>query len=359
VAVNFDEVERASLDTAVFERYLDTHGWMLDAETRAGGRQWRRESDSILLPAPESPDHSLRLYDAVLLLARAELRDPRVVLGAVANAAQRTIAIRVVGGSTAGGVIALSDAVQLIGAATALMTVAVQRTLARRDAEVDPAAYLREVLLGQTLVGSFGLTVFLPQSGPIDEEVTAAIESEVVESVLMAESLVEVEPRFVRRERDLTDEQFAELTTSFVDLLADDESRVVEVEAFDEQVAGARQRAALSGSWLPRLRLARDQALRELQSEAAISAPAAEVAVFEDVTLRGRVVALRRPWVTIEADTPVGRRQVRFRLREAPYRDAVTAHREDQTVMIRGLLQVRPRSAELRVVEFGTGESSI
>jgi hypothetical protein len=306
----------------------------------------------MLLPAPESRGSTLRSYDALAVLARAESNDTRVLLGAVATAAERTVVITVDEGDSArGGTIPLEAASEIVRGTTSLVEVAVSRTLGGGSSYGYQGEYLRDVLFGPTTIGSFGLTVYLPEGG---ELVSDGVASELIRMVGVAEDLVDQESVLVRARREFSVPQFAQLTRSFVELLADDETRSVEFTTIDEP-AELRPRGTLQGAWLPRLRRASFQANRELELEetaVAVEAPPEEE-VFEDVRLDGPVVALNRPWVTIEALTPRGRKRVRFRLGEPAYREAVTAHREERWVIATGLLRIRPRSAQLlQVTEF-------
>jgi hypothetical protein len=350
--VSLQEIEEAHLDTSAFERYLRAHSWEFEAETRGGARQWQRGEHRMLLPAPESRESALRFYDALAVLARAESKDTRVLLGAVANAAERTVVVTVDEGSAPGGTISLEAGSELIRGVTSLVELAVDRALPGFGPTSEPNQYLNKVLLGPTTIGSFGLTVYLPEGG---QRLSDRVASELIGSVRVAADLVVQQPALVRAQREFTVPQFAQLTRSFVELLADDETRHVGLATVDGP-AELRPSGELQGAWLPQLRMASLLADRELalqETAAEVAAPPPREMIFEDVRLDGPVVALNRPWVTVSALTPEGRRRVRFRLGAKAYLEAVTAHREERWVTVTGLLRIRRQSAQLlEVTEF-------
>lgn len=152
--------------------YLSKTGWTLDGQLGAVATIWHRVEEfdaEVLLPASEGlKDYKNRMRDAIQAIAGYEKREPKHVLGEILNMFSGVIAVRVIGADTKDGTIPINDGVLLIEKAKDMLMSAAMAMFAKRrmfsgKPPKNAASYIESLLLGQTEVGSYVISVLVPQ----------------------------------------------------------------------------------------------------------------------------------------------------------------------------------------------------
>jgi hypothetical protein len=166
--LNFD-----SINTDRIERYLISCGWVKDGSLGIMANIWHRiakdELDfELLVPiSTEARDYEDRIQDVLKNLGDFERRSIASVADAIINLAADQISIRVTHEDVAEGSIPLQDGIALNMKARDLMVSAAMTTISKRKSyqgarPPEAGAYLRDLRLGQTGVGSYIVNIVAP-----------------------------------------------------------------------------------------------------------------------------------------------------------------------------------------------------
>lgn len=183
-----------SLSITDFARYLETHGWRIDFEhpysviwRKFKGEQFIGE---IALPKEETADKQESLALALQRLTEYENISPNLMLSKIMNQHNDLISIRVVGKSVQDGTIPLNDGVKLFEktqnliSAIALSAKKKKSFFRNRSKDKDILAFMDQIRLGQTQVGSYIVNLCYPV-----ENIEVKEQNEIIEAISFSRSV--------------------------------------------------------------------------------------------------------------------------------------------------------------------------
>ena len=153
--------------------YLSSNGWT-EFEIDSQVSVWRIVGDNnhefeILQPLKESlRDYRNRVFDALLILEKAEGRGQELILSDIVNFSSDVIKIRIIHEDVESGSIPLDDGVSLFEKARELLVSIVRSTFKKQRyfsggrLSEDVESYLSSIRLGQTEHGSYVVNLIAP-----------------------------------------------------------------------------------------------------------------------------------------------------------------------------------------------------
>jgi len=352
----------AAIRPLEFVAYLRAKGWHQVPPSSSLWSTWIREGDfELTLPLERSlGDFALRMADALRTLEIVEDRSQIEILSDLLTASADVLRLRVADGDASDGTLPLEHGAQLVANARDLMMAGACAAIAPRAIyqtrkPQQAMAYLRQVRLGQTELGSYTVTVIsrvppgleISPTGvlfeieePFERRVTTTL-SIAVSAVRRAAELAASTGRFEEFQAAVPKGVSANLCDAIFGLAGGHESeRSVEIGFSWAQSRPLQSRDA------KRIVFPRDM-IPVIEEAARLFR---ETSPQEDFELRGPVVKLERAEgaaigrVTVLGFIDGQPRKVFLELPAAEYHKAVQAHDNQQTVSCRGSL-IREGSA--------------
>lgn len=358
--------EELPVSAEQLQAYLQSKQWFEDGKIRSVATIWHRHQDEdaeVVLPLSYVKDFRQRVRDALVAVAAVEKREVSDVISDVKRLFSNVISVRVIHADTEDGTIPINDGVLLISKAKDLLSAAAQAVYAKRRHFIGPTPkdarnYLDTLLLGQTEIGSYVVTVIAPdpahfiveQAGvdpttadalPLSQAITFNLVTSL-EALAKASSAYEKLRDLKTFDDAVLSGASANLCDALLGFSGEKHKRTFEITvtaAAGPMFESEPRKFEFDG--------------KHIEVLEKVSGYYKDDYVLPDRVLTGYITKLVRPKGetagTISLESILGdvERKVRVALTGDDYHLAVIAHDNAQMVRVRGDVHIKPKTAEL------------
>mgnify|MGYP003576479269 FL=1 len=337
--------------------YLHHRQWVLASDLRNVAGIWRKDGFEGEVVAPlrkDLKDYQRRVVDAISVLAEEEGRLSSMVARDVAELRSNTVSVRVIHQDTKKGTIPLDDGLDLIKAAKDLFTSSALSMQSRRrhfsgHVAKSVSEFAETLLLGQTEVGSYVVTVIAPakfsQQSSIDVPYASAVAENLcvgLSALRVAEASYALSTNIGFFDGAVEKGVSANLCDALVAMSGSNQDREFEIR-ISQAAAYAPQRRDEVFAFSPNSVRRISEAWEYLKDNFVIR----DQGITGYVKRLDRVHGAEFGTVTVSAEIGGTERQVSIELPAAQYDQSILAHLTEKVVECRGDIHITPKSAKL------------